>query len=313
MPVASRLKNSRKKSLTKEVISQEVSVPQSNNLALFSTFINTLMVFLTSIQFAIIIGALLISFSIIMSSGISKNVSSNTLGVANNLPEPSLAPVAPNDDLLPGKLSIDDDPIMGEKSAKLTMIEFSDYECPFCKRYFTETYPTLKSDYIDSGKVKLVFRDLPLSFHQNAPKEAEAANCAREQGGDVAYFKYHDEMFAKTTSNGTGLSLDQLPTLAGDIGLNIAEFQTCLDSGKYQSEVSKDMADAANVAATGTPTFFFMKGSTSDFSWDKAVADSTSPKSVFHLFDGDKEIGVKIVGAQALTTFKTQIEKQLTN
>ena len=103
-------------------------------------------------------------------------------------------------------VSLDDDPVLGDKSAPVTMVEFSDYECPFCKRYFDSTYPELKRDYIDTGKVKVVFRDLPLSFHDPvATIEAVAANCAREQGGDESYFKMHNAIFSATKSNGEGV------------------------------------------------------------------------------------------------------------
>ncbi|KKU32347.1 MAG: Protein-disulfide isomerase [Candidatus Collierbacteria bacterium GW2011_GWA2_46_26] len=149
-------------------------------------------------------------------------------------------------------------------------------------------YPQIKKDYIDTGKVKMVFRDLPLGFHQNAPKEAEAAECARKQGGDTAYFKYHDQIFTKTTSNGTGLALDQLPVIAKELGLNVSKFQQCLDSGEFKTEVDKDLADAAKVGASGTPTFF--------------IGKSTS--------NGEID-GIKIVGAQPYSVFKAIIDELL--
>ncbi len=104
------------------------------------------------------------------------------------------------------QVSMDDDAIEGDPNAPITIIEFSDYECPFCQRHFNTTYPQLKSEFIDTGKVKLVFRDLPLSFHDPvATQAAVAANCAREIGGDEAYFKFHDEYFSRTKANGEGL------------------------------------------------------------------------------------------------------------
>ncbi len=207
--------------------------------------------------------------------------------IANN---GNVAPAqqAPGDTGAPVKVSVDDDAVLGDKNAKVTLIDFSDYECPFCKRHFTDTYPQLKKDYIDTGKVKMVYRDLPLSFHQNAPKEAEAAECARKQGGDSVYYKYHDQIFTKTTSNGTGLALDQLPVIAKDIGLNVTKFQSCLDSGEMKGEVDKDLADAAKYGANGTPTFFIGKSSNT----------------------GEID-GVKLVGAQPYTAFKTIIDQEL--
>ena len=188
----------------------------------------------------------------------------------------------------PEKVSVDDDPVLGDKSAPITMIEFVDYECPFCKRFFDETLPQIKSDYIDKGKMKLVMRDLPLSFHQNAHRESQAAECAREQGGDTAYFKYHDEIFKRTTSNGTGLALDQLSVIANDIGLNGSALQSCLDSEKYKAEVDKDLADASAYGATGTPSFFIGK------------SDSSGTFT-----------GTILIGAQPFAAFKTIIDEQL--
>ena len=194
----------------------------------------------------------------------------------------------PTQDTTLKKVSVDDDPILGDEKAPLTLIDFTDYECPFCKRHFDQTYPQLKKDYIDTGKVKMVVRDLPLSFHQNAHKEAQAAECAREQGGDQVYFKYHDEIFKRTTSNGTGLALTELPVIANDLGLNGSVLQTCLDSEKYKAEVDKDLADAGAVGATGTPTFFIGKSSS-----DGVIT------------------GTKIVGAQPYSAFQAEIDKQL--
>lgn len=195
---------------------------------------------------------------------------------------------APPEDTTPKQVSVDDDPVLGEENAPVTLIEFSDYECPFCKRYFDETYEQIKNEYVDSGKVKIVFRDLPLSFHANAPKQAEAAECAREQGGDPVYFRYHDEIFKRTTSNGTGLALDQLSVIAEELGLNGATLQSCIDSNKYKAEIDKDIADAGAVGASGTPTFFIGK---------------SDPSGTI--------TGTKLVGAQPFSAFKTLIDSEL--
>lgn len=242
-------------------------------------------------QFSNLVGLILVILLVIASFVIGslwtkvqyleKGTKQPTLGAAPIQP-------APGDNGSLVKVSVDDDPVLGNKNAKVTLIDFSDYECPFCKRYFTDTYPQLKKDYIDTGKVKMVFRDLPLNFHQNAFKEAEAAECARKQGGDSVYYKYHDQIFTKTTSNGTGLALDQLPVIAKELGLNLNKFQACLDSGEFKAEVDKDLADAGKAGASGTPTFFIGKSTSS----------------------GEIE-GVKIVGAQPYSAFKVIIDEQL--
>jgi len=169
---------------------------------------------------------------------------------------------APNNALTPtesptGTVSIDDDPVLGNPDAPITMVEFSDYECPFCQRHYTTSYPLLKRDYIDTGKVKLVFRDLPLSFHNPAATEAAvAANCAREQGDDATYFRFHDTYFDNTATNGAGLQGMTLSDIADDLDLNVGQFESCLDSGKYNSEIQADIADASAAGASATPTFF---------------------------------------------------------
>lgn len=178
--------------------------------------------------------------------------------------------------------------MLGDKNAPVTIVDFSDYECPFCKRYVDQTFTEIKKEYIDTGKVKYVYRDLPLSFHDPmATTEAIAANCAKEQGGDTAYYKYHDEMFKRTTSNGNGLNKDKLYQIASDNGLNEANFKSCLDSEKYKDEVSKDLADATKYGASGTPTFFIGKST------------------------GNEIDGMRLVGAQPFSVFKTMIDQQL--
>lgn len=246
-----------------------------------------------STPLAIILGSIVISVAILISGGVVKlkglegvNTKSGVTG--SPLPEASSIPSQPEDEG-PVKVSLDDDPILGDKNAVLTMVEFSDYECPFCKRYFDQTFTQIKKDYIDTGKLKMVFRDLPLSFHDPmATTEAIAANCAREQGGDTVYFKFHDEMFKNTTSNGNGLTKDDLNKFAADLGLNSANFKTCLDSQKYKDEVEKDLTDATTYGANGTPTFFIGKSSSS----------------------GTIE-GVKLIGAQPYSAFKTIFDTQL--
>ncbi len=158
-----------------------------------------------------------------------------------------------------GKDYTDDDPVLGEKDAPVTMIEFSDYECPFCQRHFKETYPKLVSNYVESGKLKIVFRDLvSVSSHNPwATKEAIAANCAGDQGGDSVYFKYHDLVFQNTRANGAGLADgdEGLYNFAKELGLDVEEFKTCYTEEKFKDEVAKDIEDAHAIGIYGTPSF----------------------------------------------------------
>jgi len=188
-----------------------------------------------------------------------------------------------------GVVTVDDDPVLGDKNAPITIVEFSDYECPFCKRHFDETLPQLVKNYVDTGKVKIVYRDFPLSFHDPmATKEAVAANCAREQGGDKKYFEFHDEIFKRTTSNGNGLNDEKIQTIAKDLGLNTGKFSTCLSNQAQADEVKKDIADGTAAGASGTPTF--------------VIGKTTSNGEV----DGDL-----VVGAQPFAAFQAVIDPML--
>lgn len=233
---------------------------------------------------SIVLAAVLISGTILY----SKTSSSNTGNNAAQQPSAAAGQQLGNQPNGPTKVSVDDDPVLGDKNAPLTLVEFSDYECPFCKRSFEQVLPELKKNYIDTGKLKLVYRDFPLSFHANAHKEAEAAECARSQGGDSVYFKFHDQIFKQTTSNGTGLALTQLPIIAKSLGLNVSQFQQCLDSGKFKDEVDKDIADGTAAGVSGTPSWFIGRSSK----------------------DGVINAAL-IVGAQPFSAFKSAIDEAL--
>lgn len=158
------------------------------------------------------------------------------------------------------QVSIDDDPMLGNKNAPVTLIEFSDYQCPFCRKYWTETFPLIKKEYVDTGKVKVVFRDFPLGFHPMAIPSATAANCVREKGGDVAYWKMHDKIFSEenildggTVKSTISYTEGDLKKWAKDIGYDIG---ACLDSKEFLSEIQKDQADGQSYGVSGTPAFF---------------------------------------------------------
>lgn len=147
------------------------------------------------------------------------------------------------------------DHVLGDPNAPLTLIEYSDFECPFCKR-FEPTLAQIMDTY--DGQVKLVYRHFPLSFHANAQKEAEASECAADQGGNDAFWAYHDKILERTTSNGTGFALDALVPLAKEIGLDEAKFKDCLDSGKFTDFVKQEAAGGAAAGVTGTPGSFLI-------------------------------------------------------
>ena len=143
-----------------------------------------------------------------------------------------------------------DDHIRGDKNARMLLIEYSDLECPFCKR-FHPTAQQLVDEY--NGQVVWVYRHFPLDqIHQKADKEAEAVECAYELAGNDGFWKLTDKIFEVTPSN-NGLNLDDLPKLAGEVGLNQGAFKTCLDSGKMAQHVEADFQNGAKAGVTGTP------------------------------------------------------------
>src|SRR3990172_7456746 len=212
------------------------------------------------VPLSILFGGLMIAAAIIYTGGLGR------LSLSADVPygDPGTGEV---------EVSVDDDPGIGDPNAPLTMIEFSDYECPFCKSFFEQTLPQIKSAYIDTGKVRFVYRDLPLPFHEPAAsKEALAANCARDQKGDEGYFLYHDEIFARTTSNGEGMKTADYAAAATKIGLDVSAFNSCLSTEKFKDEVAKDLEDVTTLTqdyagafpqGIGTPTFIIGKSDSS--------------------------------------------------
>ncbi len=145
------------------------------------------------------------------------------------------------------------DHILGPKNAKVTLVEYSDFECPFCKRHY-DTMKQIQAKY--PNDVRVIFRHYPLSFHQNAQKEAEASECVAELGGNDAFWKFHDKIFTQTTSNGTGFALTGLGPAAKEVGVDQGAFQKCLDSGKYASKVAKEEQEGSDAGVQGTPGTF---------------------------------------------------------
>ena len=162
---------------------------------------------------------------------------------------PTGAAVAVNDIItVSAKDYVDDDPVLGNSNAPLTIVEFSDFQCPYCGRFFEETFPLIKERYIDTGKVKLVYRDFPLNFHPMAMPSALAAECANEQG---KFWEFHDMIF----ENQEILSNDILKQFAVDLGLNVEGFNGCFASQKYSKEIANDLQDVARAGGRGTPYF----------------------------------------------------------
>jgi protein-disulfide isomerase len=140
--------------------------------------------------------------------------------------------------------------VKGQDSAKVMIVEFSDYQCPYCRRFAQNTYPSLQKEFIDSGKARFAYRDFPLGFHEFAQKASEAAKCSKEQN---KFWEYHEKIFS--VSSDSALDVASLKKDAADLGLDTAKFNDCLDSGNMAAEVKKDQQDGAAAGVTGTPAF----------------------------------------------------------
>jgi protein-disulfide isomerase len=185
----------------------------------------------------------------------------------------------------PVGISLDGVPFKGDPGAKVTIVEFTDYECPFCARHHNQTLPHLLRDYIESGKVRYYLREFPLkSLHPHAEKAAEAALCALDQR---SYWQMHDTLFA----NQKNLSELALLEYAREQGLEVDEFGSCLRSGKHAARVDEDLQTGAAAGVTGTPSFFLGRTDTTDKSKFRAT--------------------VFLQGAQPYALFKNSIEELL--
>ena len=149
------------------------------------------------------------------------------------------------------RVDSDRDHIYGNIDAPVSLIEYSDFECPYCKRF----HPTAKK-IVDSydGQVNWVYRHFPLGFHNPlAQLEAEASECAAALGGNDAFWQYADLVYERTSSNGNGLDPEMLTPIAGEIGLNEVEFEACLDSGRMTARVQEDFEEGTRIGISGTP------------------------------------------------------------
>ena len=195
--------------------------------------------------------------------------------IGDDGPAPQTPPQQIQTPQAPQRLTIseDNDPVLGDPDAPVTIVSFEDYQCPSCGKSFAETFPRLKSDYIDTGKIKYVYRDFPLTnIHPEALSAAEASECADDQG---KFWEYHDLLFINQGNLGTQF----YASIATTLGLNFEQFAKCMASGKNREEVQNDFTYGVSVGVSGTPTFFIN--------------------------------GIKLVGAQPYETFQQIIDAEL--
>jgi len=179
----------------------------------------------------------------------------------------------------PGKpvdVSVGNLPLMGNKDAKVKVVEFADFQCPFCKQWFSTVESNLVSDYVKTNKIAFYWRDYPF-LGQESNYSASAARCANEQG---KFWEFHDYLYNNQGQENSGtFSKDNLKKFAVTLGLNTDQFNSCLDADKYSKDYQTDLADGQKAGVNGTPTVFVN--------------------------------GVAIVGAQPYTAFKQAIDAAL--
>ncbi|MFQ5620919.1 MAG: DsbA family protein [Candidatus Nanoarchaeia archaeon] len=202
---------------------------------------NNILVWLTGIQTILLV--------ILVFQVGSLDVTAPSAAPAGPAAAPTARPSVPTPNpTIDMKTVVDDGVYKGDKDAPVTIVEFSDFECPFCGRFYRDTLPQITEKYINTGKVRFVYRNFPLSFHPNAQKAAEAAECAEDQD---KFWEMHDLLFGKGVSGG----VDTFKQFAVSLGLDTSEFNNCLDSGKHASEVQKDFRDGQAAGISGTPGF----------------------------------------------------------
>lgn len=221
---------------------------------------------------SIIVAAVVISGAILYSRAVPSK-SSDSVATGQNANKQVKEPV---------DVSIDDDAVLGKSDAPVTIIEFSDFQCPFCRSFWKNAFAEIVKEYIDTGKAKLVFRDYPLSFHPMGVPSAKAGECAKEQG---KFWEMHDVIFEEQEKLGEGTvqyTVNDLKKWAAKVGVNTTQFNDCVDSEKYKAEIEKDAADGVAAGVTGTPAIFIngrLIAGAQPFSVFKTIIDEELKKS----------------------------------
>jgi protein-disulfide isomerase len=199
----------------------------------------------------------------------------NVLGAQN----PQQQPAGAQPSTAPQKYTVGNGhfPVKGNDKAKVTIVEFADFRCPFCEKFYTDVKPQIIKEYVDTGKVKLYYRQYPF-LGPASIVAADAAECANEQG---KFWDYYDYLFKNQPdeSDTSMYNTDTLTQAATTLSLNGDQFRQCLDSKKYDAQAQADLADGQKVGVQGTPTFYIN--------------------------------GTQLVGAQPYSAFKTVIDQAL--
>jgi protein-disulfide isomerase len=280
----------------KENIQNSKNIDAKNNNVISikkSTFTKLAVVGVAALMVASFFGGYTWHATVVPSSG----QSGPTLAAANGglqLPQqpvaqaPGMAPGQPGAAPQPTKVAavnIDGAPTKGKADAPVTMVEFADFQCPFCGKFVTDSLQQIEKKYVDTGQVKFVYEQYPLPFHPNAQPAAMAAECANSQG---KFWPMHDKLYATQTTwenQDSAAVKNTFKQYAASLGLNAASFNSCLDSSKYSDKIQKQTSLGSQYGVSGTPTFYI----------------------------GNQKAGyTQIVGAQPITSFE-QLIKQLSS
>jgi protein-disulfide isomerase len=203
-----------------------------------------------SLPGSILLGSLIIATSILIGGGDRStlaNIAAAPIGTVTPTPQTTVKDYK--------ALVTSTSAALGSEKAPVTIVEFSDFQCPYCRKFFNDAYQDIKKAYIDTGKVRLVFRHYPLSFHPAARPAALASQCAFDQG---KFWEFHDLIFTEQEKQGQGtvsFGLPELKAWAQKLGMNTSTFNSCIDTSTHADIVDADMKVAASVGVTGTPTF----------------------------------------------------------
>jgi protein-disulfide isomerase len=196
---------------------------------------------------------------------------------------PAAAPARRGPNVENAVIELGSNPVEGDNSAPLTLVEFTDYQCPYCARHLSQTHPKLEEEYVQTGKIRFVSMDLPLeNIHKLAFKAAEAAHCAEEQD---KFWEMRERLFTNQKA------LQPWNSHAEAVGLDVGAFEACLESDKYKEAVQKDAAEARKIGVTGTPGFVVAK------------TDPNNPARVTGI--------VFLNGAKPFSAFQAEIDKAL--
>lgn len=197
----------------------------------------------------------------------------------------------------------DADHILGDNNAKVLVVVFADFRCSFCKKFYQQVEPQIFKDYVDTGRVRFVFKNYAF-LGEGSVLSAQAAECAADQN---KYWEYYEWLFENQSSDANFYSKENLINSSTRLGMNKTQLSQCLDSGKYTAKVAEDQTNGAEIGVTGTPTTMIVKGGDYNFDANYIQSQLKLNKSSIALPNGNSFI----IGAQNYSAFKAAIDRAL--